>query len=541
MGSIHTSKSRAYTFIAIMGVLLLSSCGTAKSTVSKCRFTEEHFAQTQQKAVAGDAEAQLRLGDWYRYRYCGLEDYSQALDWYRHSAEQGNLDAQRRLGSLYLSGRDWAPQDIKQGIDWYRKAAGQGDASAARTLGNVYLDGKYVPKDLDEAKKWFSFAAERGDHASKNYLKVIGKEKDPAAWERKQNEILAAEKEQQRRLVQEKHAKQKEEVRQRAKKAKARYGLVTVSIVEDEKSIQARAKIRKKLKSLPEPRSDTGSNDDPTADDIAGAAVYSTLYGGPFMAAGVVVGGVMVLMYRAVERQVKTSRTKAKAKPAVKTLTQSFAQEKPAKDFTESLVATAAKQQAPNLLVSTSKSRQANPTHQLKIDLKELRLVTIPGSGHLGRLWVTTEASLTSLKSSDPVTEKSFCYGSSSFPLKDAANDLTVLRKHLNNAYRNLSSQILTQILQLAPDPDAPRAWGYTEKLCSPATPTQFAGKSYSGEMKDGKPHGRGEMRYPKGEWVSIYRGEFVDGEENGEGRCKTVPGGWRGCTYMNGNRVAVY
>ena len=49
-----------------------------------------------------------------------------------------------------------------------RKAADQGDANAQRELGNIYLCGEGVPKDYVEAVKWYRKAADQGDAMAQN-------------------------------------------------------------------------------------------------------------------------------------------------------------------------------------------------------------------------------------------------------------------------------------------------------------------------------------------------------------------------------------
>ncbi len=42
-------------------------------------------------------------------------------------------------------------------------AAEEGDAFAQASLGLMYYDGEGVPKDYQEAAKWYRMAAEEGD------------------------------------------------------------------------------------------------------------------------------------------------------------------------------------------------------------------------------------------------------------------------------------------------------------------------------------------------------------------------------------------
>lgn len=52
-------------------------------------------------------------------------DYATAFRELKPLAEQGNAEAQRHLGHLYLKGLG-VPQDYKEAIRWYSRAAEQG-------------------------------------------------------------------------------------------------------------------------------------------------------------------------------------------------------------------------------------------------------------------------------------------------------------------------------------------------------------------------------------------------------------------------------
>jgi TPR repeat protein len=52
--------------------------------------------------------------------------------------------------------------DKKEAVKWYRKAAEQGDAEAQFKLGRAFVNGEGVDKDKMEAVKWFRLAAEQG-------------------------------------------------------------------------------------------------------------------------------------------------------------------------------------------------------------------------------------------------------------------------------------------------------------------------------------------------------------------------------------------
>ena len=60
----------------------------------------------------------------------------EAARWYRRAAEQGDVEAQKRLALLYLQGRGVA-KDSQEAEKWYSKAAGQGDPDAQSALNGL--------------------------------------------------------------------------------------------------------------------------------------------------------------------------------------------------------------------------------------------------------------------------------------------------------------------------------------------------------------------------------------------------------------------
>jgi TPR repeat protein len=117
------------------------------------------------RANAGDAAAQVHVGDVYaagsgpaRTAKQAAEDYRQAAEWYRKATVQGNVAGEMHLAALYRDGRGVA-RDMEQAAGWYRKAAEQGDATAQATLGVLYSMGQGVERNDVEAYYWLDLAA----------------------------------------------------------------------------------------------------------------------------------------------------------------------------------------------------------------------------------------------------------------------------------------------------------------------------------------------------------------------------------------------
>ena len=93
------------------------------------------------------------------------KDYKETFRLWLPLAEQGLADAQYNLGLMYLKG-EGVPQDFKEGLKWFRLAAEQGDINAKKKLkelesqtklaeGNEVSEGvsKAIEKMLEKIKR----------------------------------------------------------------------------------------------------------------------------------------------------------------------------------------------------------------------------------------------------------------------------------------------------------------------------------------------------------------------------------------------------
>jgi TPR repeat protein len=114
------------------------------------------------KAKAGDAHAQLAIGQVYEEGIAVPQDYAQAASWFQKAADQDLAKAQDELGFLYHTGNGVAQDDTKAAA-WFRRAANQNLASAELHLGLLYDHGEGVPQDFAQAAGWYRKAALQGD------------------------------------------------------------------------------------------------------------------------------------------------------------------------------------------------------------------------------------------------------------------------------------------------------------------------------------------------------------------------------------------
>ena len=83
-----------------------------------------------------------------------VADYDTALSEFRPLAEGGMAAAQYRLGAMYENGRG-VPRDLDQARDWYTRAAAQGYSGALYSLGYVC----FTQNDGACAVAWWTRAA----------------------------------------------------------------------------------------------------------------------------------------------------------------------------------------------------------------------------------------------------------------------------------------------------------------------------------------------------------------------------------------------
>lgn len=120
----------------------------------------QHVAWLRRAADQGHAIAQCELGLWTYWDDKGIpykdaKRNKKAMFLIRSAALQGLSPAQFFFASLFA-------EDVAEAVTWYCKAADQGNAEAQHRLGIAYFDGQGVTQDYVEAHKWFNIAATNG-------------------------------------------------------------------------------------------------------------------------------------------------------------------------------------------------------------------------------------------------------------------------------------------------------------------------------------------------------------------------------------------
>jgi len=138
---------------------------------------QDDLESLRQAAEQGDAEAQFRLGFMYANGRGVPEDDAEAVRWYRLASVRGHASAQYNLGYMYATG-EGVPRDYTEAALWLRLAMAQDDASGEVSAslvhsGSLHLGGHTVPQDAATAAFLFRLAAEQGNPAAQYYLGVM--------------------------------------------------------------------------------------------------------------------------------------------------------------------------------------------------------------------------------------------------------------------------------------------------------------------------------------------------------------------------------
>jgi len=110
--------------------------------------------------------------------------------WLPKAAQQGNPDAQNRLGILFMQGQGVTADDVQAAV-WFSKAAEQGDGHAQANLAAFYQVGRGVQRDSIQTYKWYRLSEQTGGEDWSGELRDLAKAMTPgeiAEAERMANE-----------------------------------------------------------------------------------------------------------------------------------------------------------------------------------------------------------------------------------------------------------------------------------------------------------------------------------------------------------------
>ena len=136
----------------------MQACDSREDTQNQDNLPQSLLEEAEQ----GDADAQSRLGRAYYLGEGVQQDYEKAAHWLTKAAEQGMAESQLMLGLSYWAGQG-VPQDYEKAVHWFTKAAEQDNAEAQLLLGGMCYFGHGVKQNYEKAFYWNTKAAEQGE------------------------------------------------------------------------------------------------------------------------------------------------------------------------------------------------------------------------------------------------------------------------------------------------------------------------------------------------------------------------------------------
>ena len=132
-------------------------------TIKAERLYQQAVAGIKALAEEGNIQALKLLGDLYLDGKGGMtKDYDKAMAAYLAAAEEDYAPAEAQLGYMYQNALGVEP-DYAAAMEWNNRAAQQGNAQGMAQIGYLYHMGLGVTQNLDEAGRWYSRAVENGD------------------------------------------------------------------------------------------------------------------------------------------------------------------------------------------------------------------------------------------------------------------------------------------------------------------------------------------------------------------------------------------
>jgi hypothetical protein len=130
---------------------------------------EKSFNYFKSSAELGNVGAQMNLGYCYLNGLGTLADPSKALFWYTKSAESGDADAMQSLSQLYINGVG-TEINLRKAFELVKQSAEKGNAEAQYNMGVFYYKGVVVQQDYSLAKEWCEKAAKQNNEDAKKLL-----------------------------------------------------------------------------------------------------------------------------------------------------------------------------------------------------------------------------------------------------------------------------------------------------------------------------------------------------------------------------------
>jgi TPR repeat protein len=141
--------------VLLLAMLMLASSPDLDANASESQCEEPSMRALSLQGVPDDEIAKL----WLLHIRC--------------RADEGDANAQLKLGIAYRDGSDGLAMDYAEAARWFQYSAFQGNAMAQLNLGRLYERGDGVTRNNVEAYKWYTLAIAEFDSADCGRLLAI--------------------------------------------------------------------------------------------------------------------------------------------------------------------------------------------------------------------------------------------------------------------------------------------------------------------------------------------------------------------------------
>ena len=105
-----------------------------------------------------------------QYPYMNIQNFNRAVSMIERSADMGYAPAQHELAMIYFKKNSGVTQDYKKAFHWLQLAAQQGYVESQARLGTMYLLGLGTDQDNKKASFWIEKAHQAGSMEATLYL-----------------------------------------------------------------------------------------------------------------------------------------------------------------------------------------------------------------------------------------------------------------------------------------------------------------------------------------------------------------------------------
>ena len=131
----------------------------------KISFENIHFNQAY-KNILFSSSALYKYGEDMEK----LENYAEALEFYKKAGELGNSEGLFSAGKFYQEGRNGVEVNYKLAQEYYEQAVNLNNAKAMNNLATMYENGEGVAKDIHKAIELYKKAVDLGNAIAMNNL-----------------------------------------------------------------------------------------------------------------------------------------------------------------------------------------------------------------------------------------------------------------------------------------------------------------------------------------------------------------------------------